>query len=130
LIVENRDALKAVVLLSSPPPWLVRLLDLYATGHETEVRRTLPKDADKQAQARLDLGGSEEVAAAYPENLRGGKAVKCHVRVRLENAAAAVAAEIGMAAAEIADKDGLSALVRESVLPEVKNRQLEEEGEE
>src|SRR4051794_8239596 len=42
LVDENRHALKAAVLLSDPPDWLVRLLNLYASGHETEVKRTSP----------------------------------------------------------------------------------------
>ncbi len=68
LIAENRDALKAAVLLSDPPDWLAKLLKLYLSGRETEVRREDPAT---------------------------GKAKVFGVRVSVKNICAAVAAEIG-----------------------------------
>ncbi len=67
LASENRDALKAAVLLASPPPWLSKLFRLYWSGHETPVRLT---------------GTS-------------GKAEVFLVSVSIKNIAAAVAAEVG-----------------------------------
>ena len=67
-IAEERDALKARVLLASPPPWLAKLFRLYWSGHETPVRLT---------------GTS-------------GKAEVFMVSVSIKNIAAAVAAEVGM----------------------------------
>jgi hypothetical protein len=67
-ITEDRDALKARVLLSDPPGWLEKLFRLYWSGHETPVRLT---------------GTS-------------GKAEVFMVSVSIKNIAAAVAAEIGM----------------------------------
>jgi hypothetical protein len=100
LVEEHRDVLKAAILLSAPPSWLVRMLDLYAADHETEVRRTIPKG--EGGQLRLDFGEAGEASrsAPYPENLRGGKAVKCRVRVSLKNICACVAAEIGLSPLE------------------------------
>ncbi len=92
MIVENRDALKACVLLSNPPGWLAKLFELYASGRETRVRRIDP-----------EKGGIRR----YP------------VRVSLENIAAAVAAEIGMAASELAGKEGFTELVCAKAFPEV-----------
>jgi hypothetical protein len=40
LVADNRDVLRAAVLLSDPPVWLARLFDLYWSGHETPVRLT------------------------------------------------------------------------------------------
>ena len=42
LVENSRDALKAALLLSDPPPWLASLFDLYWSGHETPVRRSGP----------------------------------------------------------------------------------------
>ncbi len=67
-IAEERDALKARVLLSDPPPWLAKLFHLYWSGYETPVRLT---------------GTS-------------GKAEVFMVSVSIKNIAAAVAAEVGM----------------------------------
>lgn len=68
LVDENRDALKAAILLEDPPEWLSRLCDLYWSGHETPVKRSSP------------AGGAEVYM----------------VSVCIKNVAAAVAAEIGM----------------------------------
>jgi hypothetical protein len=94
-IKAHRDALKAVLLLASPPPWLVRLLNLYAAGQELLVKRSSP--AAK--------------AEAYP------------ARLTLENISAAVAAAIGLDASEIVDElGGMTEHVRNAVLPEVEAR--------
>jgi hypothetical protein len=93
LVERNRDALKAAVLLSDPPGWLAKLLDLYWGGHQTPVRMTIPRNLG--TQARLDFGDQEESAPAYPENLRGGKTAVFMVSVSIKNVCAAVAATIG-----------------------------------
>ena len=100
LVEEHRDVLKAAILLSAPPSWLVRMLDLYAAGHETEVRRTIPKGEGGQLRLDFEEAGEASRSAPYPENLRGGKAVKCRVRVSLKNICACVAAEIGLSPLE------------------------------
>jgi hypothetical protein len=97
-IVENKDALKTAVLLSDPPPWLWLMLERYASGHVTEVRRTVPKN--QGGQPLLDLEDAGEAVVPYPENLRGGKVVKCRVRVSLANIAAACCAAIGISPLE------------------------------
>lgn len=68
-IVADRDALKALTLLSAPPAWLATELDLYASGHETRVRRTNPST---------------------------GKVERYPVRVSVANVVAAVGAELGI----------------------------------
>jgi hypothetical protein len=65
----NRERVKAAILLSNPPPWLEKLIELWWSGHETPVRRTDP--ATGQAEVYM-------------------------VSVTVKNIAAAVAAEIGM----------------------------------
>jgi hypothetical protein len=100
LVEGNRDGLKAAVLLSEPPSWLAKLFELYRSGHETPVRRTIPKRPP--AQPRLDLFGEaeEEAPPPYPENLKGGKPTVCMVSVSIKSIAAAVAAEIGVSVLE------------------------------
>ncbi len=68
LVEENRDGLKAAILLENPPEWLAWLFDLYWSGRETHVRLT---------------GNS-------------GKAETYLVSVSIKNICTAVAAEIGM----------------------------------
>ncbi len=65
---ENRDALKAAVLLADPPAWLAKLFDLYWSGHETPVKLS---------------GGPSAGVETYM------------VSVSIKNISAAVAAEIG-----------------------------------
>ncbi len=67
-IAEERDALKARVLLGDPPEWLARLFNLYWSGHETPVRLS---------------GGPSGGVETYL------------VSVSIKNICAAVAAEIG-----------------------------------
>ena len=93
LVERNPDVLKAAVLLSDPPGWLTRLLDLYWSGHQTSVKMTLPRDSG--TQARLDFGGQEEPIPAYPENMHGGKTGIFMVSVFIKNICAAVTAAIG-----------------------------------
>ncbi len=69
LVEEDRDRLKAALLLEDPPAWLARLFDAYWSGHQTPVK----------------LG-----------NPASGKAETYVVRVSIGNIAAAVAAGIGM----------------------------------
>jgi hypothetical protein len=98
LAEENRDVLKAAILLSDPPDWLAKLFNLYWSGHKSPVKLTTLKGAG--TQARLDFGEPEEARKAYPENLRGGKTEVYMVSVSIKNIAAAVAAEIGMSVLE------------------------------
>src|SRR5215217_4294622 len=71
-IADERDALKARVLLASPPPWLAKLFRLYWSGHETPVRL---------------IGTS-------------GKAELFMVSVSIKNICAAVAVEVGAPVAD------------------------------
>jgi hypothetical protein len=107
-ILADTAAMKAAALLRTPPPWLVVVLDMYASGKQMEVRRTIPK-ADKQPQ--LGLGDATHTVGerGYPDNLRGGKVVRRTVRASLETIAVNVATEIGLAVSEW-----------EKVLPEVR----------
>ncbi len=55
-IVENRNALAARVLLSALPAWLAMKRDLYASGHETKVRRIEPeKGGTKRCLVRVSV---------------------------------------------------------------------------
>jgi hypothetical protein len=69
LVTEHRDALKVALMLLNPPPWLVRLLAMHATGHVTEVRRV---------------------------DTATGRAERYPVRLSIENIAAAVGAALGI----------------------------------
>lgn len=73
MIVEHRDKIKAMLLLSNPPAWLKQLFELYWSGHQSPVRMTSPAS---------------------------GKAEAFLVQVSTKNIAAAVAAEIGMSVLE------------------------------
>ncbi len=68
LVEENRDGLKAAILLADPPAWLKKLSELYWSGHQTPVKLSGPS------------GGAETYL----------------VSVSIKNITAAVAAEIGM----------------------------------
>jgi hypothetical protein len=68
LVEENRDGLKAALLLANRPPWLEKLFELWWSGHQTPVRLSGP------------TGGAETYL----------------VSVSVKNIAAAVAAEIGL----------------------------------
>jgi hypothetical protein len=94
-IKANRDTLKVVLLLASPPAWLVRSLNIYAAGREIQVKRSGPTAKAEAYSARLTL----------------------------ENISAAVAAAIGLDASEIVDElGGITEHVRNAVLPEVEAR--------
>lgn len=99
-ILADTTAMKAAALLRTPPPWLVMVLDMYASETQTEVRRTIPK-ADRHPQLPFD--GDEDgpdAQKAYPDNLQGGKVVRRTVCVSLETIAVNVATEIGLPVAE------------------------------
>lgn len=95
-IVARRDEVKAALLLADPPAWLIRLLDLHASGEPRTVSRTVTSKTGKTQRA-----------------------VKREVSVSIENIAAAVAAEIGISPRDLASGEGITPLVREKVLPEV-----------
>jgi hypothetical protein len=72
LVKENRDAVKAALLLADPPAWLEKLFDFWWSGRETPVSLSAPS----------------------------GKAEVYMVSVSVQNIAAAVAAAVGMDALE------------------------------
>jgi len=69
LVDKNRGALKAVLLLADPPPWLAKQFEMWRNGTETPVVRTNPTT---------------------------GKAETYMVRVTVREIVSAVAAEIGL----------------------------------
>ncbi len=68
IVDEDRDGLKATLLLAEPPAWLAKIIAMHKSGTKTPVRRTNEK----------------------------GNPERYEVTVSVKNIAAAVAAAIGM----------------------------------